>query len=157
MSDEMNMQRAKAAYEVVKEAFTSRGLGFESLDNRLAIRLGIKNDKGQTNVMVMVNSAAQAIAMYSVLPFTVDTNKSAAMALAVCDANEKLLQGSFDFNTKEGRVIAKVTNSFVDMEVSKGMVSVMFVRLMKMLEEYSEKLRSASKGIVDLSGYFDFE
>ncbi|MBR5272864.1 MAG: hypothetical protein IKU25_05655 [Clostridia bacterium] len=155
MADEKMIQHARNIYEKTKAVFTAKELKFDPIDDKMVIKTGIRGDDFPIDVTVIVNPNAQAISMYSVLPFEVKEDKMAEMALAVCVANNGMIQGGFDYDVKEGRVLTKISNSFIETDLSEELIFVMFMRFAQLADEYNDRFFMLNKGLIDLEKFIE--
>lgn len=157
MADEKMIQHARDIYEKTKALFTSKDLKYDAHDENMVIKTGITGDDLPMDITVIVNPNAQTISMYSVLPFSVKEDKMAEVAIAVCVANNALIQGCFDYDISEGKVLCKISNSFIETDLSEELIFVMFMRFANLADEYNDRFFMLNKGLIDLAKFIELK
>ena len=157
MADEKMIQHAMDIYEKTKDVFTSKGIKFDANDEKMIIKTGITGDDLPMDITVIVNPNAQALSFYSVLPFSVKEDKMAEIAIATCVANNSVIQGGFDYDISEGKVLCKISNSFIETDLSKELIFVMFMRFANLIDEYNDRFFMLNKGLIDLAKFIELK
>ena len=87
------------------------------------------------------------------LPFTFGEDKRLEGAIALNQINYTLVDGSFDYNYEDGRVIFRLTSSYRESLISKELFGYMIACLAVTVDKYNDKLLVLAKGGTTLEDF----
>jgi len=144
MSD-VNMETAKNVYGTVCTALDEFGLNYNKIEEDLLITFSLKGDDMEHNLLIVVNPQKEVIQVAEKLPFKISEEKAADIAIAMCYANDVLLNGKFSSDLKE-RLHYDVTQIYSGSLIGVDTVKRMIMALVYTVEEYDDKFLALNKG-----------
>jgi hypothetical protein len=119
----------------------------------MIISFSAEGDDLPVNVTIKVDDEVMLVKLFSHLPLTVPEDKRLDVAIAVNAINYALSDGSFDYDLRTGRLIFRLTNSFMDTELSESVFAYMVFYSFSMVDEYNDKLFMMAKGMLSLDEF----
>ena len=148
-----NREKAVAVFEEFCKVLDSRNWHYNRDDEKLKIDLEIRGDDLTMDIYANVDENMQRIYMLSHLPFAFSEDKRLDGAIATTVVNYNLVDGSFDYNMKNGRTVFRMTNSFKGCEVSPDLFSYLIDCMLYTVDEYNEKFFMVSIGALSLDDF----
>ena len=144
---------AKAVYDTVCEALGDREWHFDADPEKMMIRTGVIGDDLPMDIVIDVNVGRQLLLVVSVLPMTVPEDRRVEMAVAISFINNILVDGSFGFDLKSGRIIFRLTSSFIESTIGKDAFQYMLSCSCSMIDEFNDKLMMISHGMLSADDF----
>ena len=69
--------------------------------------------------------------------------------------NNNLVDGCFDYDLSDGTIIFRMTNSYLESEVSRELFEYMLFLSFTTVDEYNDKLMMLSKGLISLAQFLE--
>ena len=153
MADEKSMACAKQVYENMCKALDEKGWNFDKDEPKLVIYFGVKGDDFPMQFIIAVDAERQVIRLMSPLPFEMSASKRVEGALAVCAASLGMVDGSFDYDLSDGKIIFRMTASFRDSQIGDELFHYMIACSGAMVEKYNEKFFAIDKGLLSIEDF----
>lgn len=157
MSEELNMKQAQNVYETVCAALDSRGWKYTRHDDKLAITCGVRGEDLPMDLVIIVNPKAQVVSVISQMPFNIPEDKRAEMAMAVCVANNGLINGTFDFDVLKGVIRFRVVSSYRESILGEELFNYMVSIAAGTVDQYNDKFLMVSKGMMTIQRLIESE
>ncbi len=157
MADQLEMQQAKAVYEVFCNALKEDDWSFMPADEKLSISLGIKGENLNMDLGIIVGEKRQSVTVGCALPFTVIEDRRMEMAIAVCMANHKVACGLFDYDISDGTILFRLVHCFNDCPFTKDLARSLIGRVCSSVDHYYDRLRALGTGVIDLERFLELE
>lgn len=141
MAEEKNLQQAKKVYETLCSALTDDDWHFTKDDGKFEIKCGAQGDNLPIDIMVKINTETNLVVLMSCLPFVVAEDKRVDLAAAVSIVNNKIVDGSFDFDIMSGHLFFRMTNCFIESELGKEAFIYMLYCSCQTIDEYNSKFK----------------
>ncbi len=152
MVDE-KLQRAKKVYENLCTAMEKRGWPFNRNDEMLSIQCGAQGDDLPMEIKVIIDAEKELIMLLSRLPFVVPEDKRFDVAVAASVTNDRLVDGSFDFDISNGRMFFRLTSSFIESEIGEELFVYMIMVSCKTIDDFNDKFFMLEKGMLSLENF----
>ena len=123
-------------------------------DSRIQFKLN--GDDLEIDVRFSIDSDRALINLYSSLPFTVSKNTRDDMALAISYLNYHLVDGSFDYDYRNGFICFRLTTVYRDSIISKTTFDYMLDISANTVDLYNDKLFYISQGKMSLDEFKEF-
>ena len=104
-------------------------------------------------LFIGIDPEKPAIFIHSPIPFEVKENKIDLMARAICEINLQMLIGSFDLDSKNKRIVFKVTLPFPECLISEAAVKYIVLLACYMSDKYNSKLYDLNRGALDFESF----
>jgi hypothetical protein len=145
MMEEKQLNQAKAAYKSLCEMLDDNGWRYDKDEQELAISCSAQGDDLPIDIYMKVDAARNLVLLYSQLPFTVEENRRTELAVAVSVANYGIVDGSFDYDFKNGKILFRLTSSYKESLVGKAMFEYMLFVSCNTIDHYNDKLLAVAK------------
>lgn len=90
------------------------------------------------------------------MPFVVAEDRRTALAIAVSQANNGMVDGDFDYDYINGRIIFRLTSSYLDSLIGKDMFNYMLMCSCVTIDEYNDKFLMVAKSTMSNEEILDF-
>ena len=100
------------------------------------------------------DSKRELIRLLSPIPVTFEGDKRVEGAIATCQANFRIVDGSFDYDFKQGRILFRMTSSYIDSLISKDVFEYMVAVASYTVDEYNDKFFMLAKGQLPIEEFF---
>jgi len=157
MSEELNKKQAQSVYETFCKTLDARNWKYTRHDEDLVITCGVRGEDLPMDLVIIVNPKAQVVSVISQLPFSIPEDKRVDMAMAVCVANNGLINGTFDFNVLKGDIRFRVVSSFRESILSEELFNYMLIIAAGTVDQYNDKFLMISKGMMSLQQLIESE
>lgn len=151
MADEKYLKQAQSVYKTLCKTLDDMGLIYKKNEEELAIESGTIGEDIPVEIRMMVNPDAKIVVFYSQMPFDIPEDKRVDMALAVSMVNYLLVDGSFDYDFINGRIVFRMTSSFIDSLIGNDLIEYMLYVSCKTVDDYNDKLEKIANGELTLS------
>ena len=139
MSEEKELKQAQAVYKALCDMLDDHNWHYEKNDSELSIYCGARGDDLPIELRIRVEVKRKLVTLLSQIPFDVPENRRNAMAVAVSEANNGMVDGDFDYNYLTGKIIFRMTTSFLDSLIGKDLFEYMLSCACYTIDEYNDK------------------
>lgn len=149
------MDRAKEVYATLCKSLDDRDWHYEKHEEDLVVTCGVSGDDIPMRLIIRVIPRQQLVQLLSPLPFDIPEDKRVDVALALTMVNNRLMNGSFDFDLGSGRTVFRLTSAFMDSTLDTEVFDYMIGVSAASVDEYNDKIMMLSKGMIELSAFAD--
>ena len=153
MAEEKDLQQAKKVYETLCSTLTSHDWHFEKNDDKFEIECGAQGEDLPMKITIQVDAERHLVMLLSHLPFVISEDKRLDLAVAVSIVNNKLVDGSFDYDVKSGHMFFRMTNSFLESELGEDAFTYMLFCSCQTIDEYNDKFLMIAKNMMSLEQF----
>jgi len=153
MAEEKDLFAAKKVYETLCKNLESHDWHYQKEEEKLAIECGAQGDDLPMKITIQVDADRHLIMLLSHLPFVVSEEKRLDLAVAVSVVNNRLVDGSFDYDVKSGHMFFRMTNSFLESEIGDDAFSYMLFCSCQTIDEYNDKFLMIAKNMMSLEQF----
>ena len=104
---------------------------------------------------LIVDADRQLIILLSVMPFVAPDTKRLDVAIATSIVNNKLVDGSFDYDVTSGHMIFRMTSSFIESEIDSEVFTYMLMVSCHTIDEYNDKFFMLGKGMLSINQFLE--
>ena len=130
---------------------------YEKDEENLCIDCGAQGEDLPIPIKIRIDAERQIILLLSLIPFSVNEDKRMETAVAVSIVNNLLVDGSFDYDITTGDLYFRMTNSFIDSDISEEAFKYMLYCSCMTIDEYNDKFLMLSKGLLPLDSFLKDE
>ncbi len=156
MSEEKELKQAQTVYKALCEMLNERDWHYEKDEENLAIKCGAQGDDLPMEIIVEVDRKRQLVSLLSQMPFAVPENRRTALAVAVSQANNGMVDGSFDFDYLSGRIVFRMTSSYRESLIGKQLFEYMLSCACFTIDEYNDKFLMVAKNEMSAEEILDY-
>ncbi|MCH5158961.1 MAG: hypothetical protein J1F33_07185 [Clostridiales bacterium] len=139
MTDEKDLKQAKAVYDALCEMLNDHKWTYEKNEKELSISCDTRGDDLPIELHIKVDVMRHIVTLISPMRFSIPENRKDAIAVAVSKANNGLVDGSFDYDYVKGRIVFRLTSSFLNSLIGKTMFEYMLMCSCYTIDEYNDK------------------
>lgn len=145
---------SKVCFETIKSTLDGMEWKYEVKEEFLIVT-SAKGDNMAIPLFIGIDPEKPTIFIHSPMPFDLKENKLDLMARAVCEVNLQMLIGSFDLDSKNKRIVFKVTLPFPECLISEAAVKYIVLLACYMSDKYNSKLYDLNRGALDLESFLN--
>ncbi len=153
MSEQNKLIQARATYNTLCKFLDDNGWRYAKDEEELSIECSACGEDLSMPITVRVYADRQVTVLISHLPFEIPDDKRLDAAIALCEINSRIVDGSFDYDIVDGRVYFRMTNSFSESALSTEVFNYMVLCSCATIDEYNDKLLMLVKGVVSLEQF----
>ena len=153
MAEANGMTQAKTVYEDLCAALDRRGWHYQRHDEDLVITFKSVGEDLPMDFIFVVDSDRQLLRVFSGLPFVIPEEKRMDLAIATCIASDGLADGSFDFDIKTGRIVFRLTASFMGSRIGDGLFDYLINCSGTVVDMFNDKFLLLSKGAISINDF----
>lgn len=152
-----NSSTALQVYEMIKKHLSDHDFKFDTHDDDLVITLTVHGEDLPQPTIIRVDEEREVIHVLSPIPSHIPEDKRIDAAVAVSVANYGLVNGSFDFDMRDGEIRYRVTQGFMGIEVSDELIRYILAVVFKTTDDYNDKFFMLGKGLISLDKFIEME
>lgn len=157
MAEELDLQQAQQTYETLCRALDKNEWHYNRHDEHLAITATARGEDFPIEFSVEVDAKRKLILLLSRLDLRVPEDKLVMMAVAVSVANNGMVFGGFDYNIQEGRILFRLSNSYMGCELSEDAFLQMIYTACGTVDNYNDSFLMLCKGLITLEQFIQKE
>lgn len=157
MTEEKLMKQAQSVYETLCKSLENRDWHFTRHDDTLSITCGARGEDLAMDFIIIVNPRAQVVSLISPMPYKIAENKRVDAALAVCVANNGLINGSFDYDLSDGEIRFRIVSSYRESILGEELFNYMLVVAGGTIDDYNDKFLMISNGMFTVAQFIEWE
>lgn len=152
MADE-KLERAQKVYGTLCSTLDSHEWHYKKDEEKLSIDCGAQGEDLPMEITIKVDAERQLIMLLSHLPFVISEDKRLDVAIAVSAVNDRLVDGSFDYNIADGHMFFRMTSSFIESEIGNELFTYMLMVSCHTIDEYNDKFLMLGKGMMSIEDF----
>jgi hypothetical protein len=152
MADEKR-ERALRVFRGLCDNLDKRNWNYQKDEERLRIECTAHGDDLPMDLSIRVEADRQLLMLLSTLPFNVPEDKRLDLAIAITHVNDRLVDGSFDYNISDGRILFRLTSSFIDSEIGNDLFTYLVGCSCQTIDAFNDKLMKVA---LDMMGVEEF-
>ena len=153
MAEQKNLEQARVVFGTLCRALDKNDWKYKKDEDKLSIECGVQGDDLPMDITVRVDADRRLVLLISHMPFVVREDKRLDAAIAVSAVNDRLADGSFDYDIESGHMFFRMTNSYIESEVSDEVFSYMLACSCFTIDEYNDKYLMLAKGIISIEQF----
>ena len=154
---EVNMQKAKEIFDALVDMLDTRDWKYDKFEEDLVIKSGIKGEDLPIEFIVVVKPKNQVVQLLSRLPFQIPEEKRVDAAIAICVANNGLVDGSFDYDISDGDITFRLTTSYRESTLGADLFEYMILVSAGTIDDYNDKFFMIAKDMMTVQQFIEKE
>lgn len=155
MTDAKKLKNAQSVYKTLCAMMDEKNLHYTKHEDDLVITFTMNGEDIPMDVVLNVDADRELIRLLSPIPVVFEGDKRLDGAIAASQINYRLADGSFDFDYPKGKVLFRMTSSYIDSLISKEVFEYMVAVSCYTIDEYNDKLFMLAKGKLSLDEFFN--
>lgn len=153
MADEIKMNAAKAVYETICKALDAREWTYDRHEEDMAISFGVNGEDLPMQFIFHVDAERELVRLFSGMPFNMAEDKRIDGAIATCAATYECIDGSFDYDVSNGKIIYRITQSYRSSKLGEAVFQYMISVACTTIDEYNDKFLAINKGYMSIEDF----
>ena len=154
---EVNMEKAKEIFNALVDMLDTRDWKYDKFEEDLVIKSGIKGEDLPIEFIVVVKPKNQVVQLLSRLPFQIPEEKRVDAAIAICVANNGLVDGSFDYDISDGNITFRLTTSYRESTLGADLFEYMILVSAGTIDDYNDKFFMIAKDMMTIQQFIEKE
>lgn len=157
MSDVNKEALAESVFDNLCKTLDDREWNYKKHEEDFVVTFTARGDDLPMDFVLAVDVDRQMLRLFSRLPFTVDEDKRMEMAIATCDASNRLADGNFDYDITTGKISFRMTTTFRNSVIGNELFDYLIVTSFITVDEFNDKFFALSKGVLSLEDFLNNE
>ena len=157
MAEELNLKKAKEVFDTLIRMLERRNWKYEKHEDIFLIKSGVKGEDLPIEFVILVKPGNEVVQFISPMPFNIPEDKRVDGALAVCAANYGIVDGSFDYDLRDGEIRFRMTSSYRESTLSEELFEYMVVVAAGTVDRYNDKFFMLAKGMISVQQFLEQE
>lgn len=149
------LKQAQKIYKDMVKALKAKKWNFFEKEEELSILSQYEGDDLTINYIISLDVEREVIQYLSPLPFKIHEDLRNDAAVAVCAANYGLVNGSFDFDIRDGEIRFRLTTSYCDCELGKEFFFDMMATAVLTTDKYNHLFMKFNNGDMTLQEFIE--
>ena len=145
--------KAEEVYSTLCGLFDNKGWRYEKEEDDLLVKCTFLGEDLPMDFFMRVYPDQATVALFSPLHFSVPEDKRLTMAAAVCAVNDSILDGSFDFDIRDGQLLFRMNNSYLDCDPSMEVFDYMLGMANAVVDAYNDRFLMLAKGDISIDQF----
>lgn len=154
MEDEKKLKKARMVFDTVCATLDAKEFKYDKDEDELAVTYMVGGDDIPMLMVIRIDAERELVRLLSPVPAVFEGDKKIEGAIATCQANYNLADGSFDYGYKEGKVLFRMTSSFCDSLISGELLEYMMGCAAFTVDAYNDKFLMLALGKLSLEEFF---
>lgn len=155
MAEAKNMKKAQEVYATIIRMLDTRDWKYSKHEEDLLIKSVLRGEDLPVEFILVVNPRNQVVQFISRLPFDIPEDKRVDGAIAVCTANYGLIDGSFDYDLRDGEIRYRLTCSYRDSQLSEDLFEYMIMAAAFTVDNYNDRFFMLAKGRMTVQQFIE--
>lgn len=152
---EIDKAKAWQIYSTLIQMLDGKKWKYERYDDELIIKSTVVGDDLPIDFTVAVRPENQVIQFISKLPFNICEEKRVDGAIAVSVANYGLVDGSFDYDIRDGEIRFRLTCSYRDSQIGVELLEYVILCAATTVDRYNDRFFMLTKGMLTLQQFIE--
>lgn len=148
-------ERALQAFRALCANLDAHNWHYKKFEEDLTIDTGVNGEDLPISLLIQVDEDRELVILLSLQPFSVPENKRLDMAAAVSVVNNRLVDGSFDFDIKKGRLVFRMTSCYIDSILGDDLFTYMIGVSCKTVDDFNDKFMMLSSGMISIEKFIE--
>lgn len=157
MTEEKELELAKRVFEDMCQAMDKQEWRYDRHDEDLVVTIRMQGKDLPVGLILRVNAAAQVVSVYSVLPVKVPDEKLVDVAVAVCIANDGMINGGFDLDMNKKQIVWRLCTTYRGSLLGSEAYAYMVVASTGTVDKYNERFMMLAEDRIDLKKFMELE
>ena len=153
MTDEKKLKKAKDLFDSLCQMLDEKDGHYEKHEDDLVVTFVMGGDDIPMPFILKIDADRELVRLVSPIPVVFEGDRRLDGAIATCQANYRLADGSFDYDYTEGKASFRLTSSYVDSLISKDLLEFLVALAGNVVDKYNDKLFMLATGDMSLEEF----
>lgn len=157
MENEKALELGKKIYEDLCQGLDKQEWHYDRHDEDLVVTISMKSEDLPIDMILRVNPDAQVVSVYSILPVKLPDEKLVDAALAVCVANDGMINGGFDLDMNKKQIVWRLCTTYRGSLLGSEAYSYMVGVSAATVDKYNDRFLMLAKDMIDIKKFIELE
>ena len=157
MENEKDLELGKKILEDLCQGLDKQDWHYDRHDEDLVVTISMNSEDLPINMILRVNAAVQVVNVFSVLPVKIPDEKLVDMALAVCVANDGMINGSFDLDMNKKQIVWRLCTTYRGSLLGSEAYSYMVGVSAATVDKYNDRFLMLAKDMIDIKKFIELD
>ena len=157
MENEKLQKLGELMYDSICTMFSDNDILYEKDDENLTVVTELTGEDLPMRLTTKVYPDKQNVTIVSTMPFRIPPEKRAELTAAIAVANYGMLYGGFELDWEKCRIRYRLSMSYVDSMLGKGLFYKMTFVSLNTIDDYNDKFFMISQGNLSLKKFTEEE
>ena len=149
-----NKQHAMKLYKTLVGMMDAKDMKYDKKEEDLLVLSGFKTDDFPVEFFIRLDAERDLAVFMSKLPFSMPEDKRVDGAIAVCVANNGIINGTFDYDITTGDIWFRMSAPYCgNVDLSAEVFEYLMIIGTSTIDEYNDKLFMLSKGMISVADF----
>ena len=153
LEEDKKREEAAAAFEAVRTYMDGRNLHYSADEEDLNIECNFTGPNLPIEMRIHVFPDQHILLVSAAMPFTMKKEKRVDAAIAVCMANDSIMNGRFEYKIGEGQISFRLAEAYHGMELSSEVIDYAIGCTIGTFTRMSERFFGLNAGMIDLEHF----
>lgn len=153
MADQNDLMQAKQVFDTLCQTLDGHDWEYEKDESELTIECGAQGEDLPIQITIRIDPKRHVAMLLSHMPFVTSEEKRLEMAVAISVVNNRLVDGSFDFDISDGHMFFRMTTSFLESTIGSKVFTYMLYCSCKTVDEYNDKYLMLAKNMLTIEQF----
>lgn len=155
MEDQNKLELAKRTFATLCEALDSQNWKYRRDDEKMTVEYTVQSEDVPMAFTFTCDAEHQLIRLVSPLPLEIAETARLDVSVAVSLINDKIVNGTFDYDIVRGRVQFRICNSFCDSVLSPQVFLYLLGVSIETVDAFNEKLVPVAAGVMSVERFIE--
>ena len=156
MNLDIKQKQAKVVYQLMLDALEDRKWQYHADEENQRVAFSVSSNQIHMHFLMNIEIEGQYISLLSFFPFCIHESKKVEVALATSYINYSLINGHFDMDLNEGRVLFRMASIFDGSLLSKDVIQYMIDCACSTVNRYHPLLFQMNEGTMTVDDIITF-
>lgn len=156
MADEKDLKQAQTVFNGLCAMLDELGWHYDKHPQELSIKCRARGDDLPMDIHITVDRKRQLVTLLSAMPFAVPEDRRTALAVAISQANNGMVDGSFDFDYMSGVILFRMTSCYRESLIGKELFEYMLMCSCYTIDEYNDKLYDVTRNGMSIEEILEY-
>ena len=152
-----NSEKGIQVYQMFKKHLEENDFKFEAHDDDLVLTMTVHGEDLPQLTIIRVLDDRDVLQILSPIPSHIPEDKRVDAAVAVSVANYGMVNGSFDFDMRDGEIRFRIAQGYEGMELSEEFIRYILSVAFFVTDKYNDRFFMLGKGLLSLEQFIERE
>lgn len=151
-----DLKKAQEVFISLCAMLDENNLPYEKNEEKLKISSQTRLEDLPIEFAIRIEPELYLITFLSWMPFDVPEDRRVELAVAVSEANNLMVNGSFDYDFLTGKIVFRMASTYHESLIGKDLFTYMLVCSLTTVDEYNDKFFFVCKNKMTLSEILNY-
>ena len=155
MAEEKDLLEAKSVFDTLCQTLDDQNLKYDKKAEEFRIACNMQGDDLVMPLDFRVIPEKHSVLLTSPMPFHAPEDKRLEMAVAVSMVNNRLVDGCFDYDVRDGELLFRIGSSYMESAIGKELFLYLLICAVQTIDDYNDKFLLLANGMMTLEQFMN--